>query len=163
MGSTWWLLLHGNSVHGTAICITPNRAAQLSADWRLYGPRPEGPAGGAISVPMVGRMVHSTVMGRSSTLCHATTLTPWLAGAQISAKKGTGVDDLLETVLLMAEVEQLAANPGAAARGTVIEAHLDRRQGAVAALLVANGTLRVGDVVQAGATFGKARSPFTPC
>lgn len=91
------------------------------------------------------------------------TLTPLLSWAQISAKKGTGVDDLLETVLLMAEVEQLAANPGAAARGTVIEAHLDRRQGAVAALLVANGTLRVGDVVQAGATFGRARSLVLSC
>ena len=88
-------------------------------------------------------------------------MTPHTAASrvQISAKKGTGVDELLETVLLMAEVEQLAANPAAAARGTVIEAHLDRRQGAVAALLVANGTLRAGDVVQAGATFGRARSP----
>ena len=113
--------------------------------------------------PWWGRWYTALLWRRSSTLCHAMTLTPWLSVAQISAKKGTGVDDLLETVLLMAEVEQLAANPGAAARGTVIEAHLDRRQGAVAALLVANGTLRVGDVVQAGATFGKARSPFTPC
>jgi translation elongation factor EF-4 len=78
--------------------------------------------------------------------------------AQISAKRGDGVDELLETVLLMAEVEQLTANPSRAARGTVIEAHLDRRQGAVAALLVANGTLRVGDVVQAGATFGRVRA-----
>jgi len=78
--------------------------------------------------------------------------------AQISAKRGDGVDELLETVLLMAEVEQLTANPSRSARGTVIEAHLDRRQGAVAALLVANGTLRVGDVVQAGATFGRVRA-----
>lgn len=76
---------------------------------------------------------------------------------QISAKKGDGVSDLLDTVLLMAEVEQLVANPARAARGSVIEAHLDRRQGAIAAVLVANGTLRVGDVVQAGATFGRVR------
>jgi hypothetical protein len=65
------------------------------------------------------------------------------------------VDDLLETVLLTAEVEELMANPARPARGTVIESHLDRRTGAVATVLVAVGTLRTGDIVQAGATFGK--------
>lgn len=78
--------------------------------------------------------------------------------AQISAKKGDGVDGLLETVLLMAEVEELVANPDRLARGTVIESHLDKRTGPVATVLVAAGTLRNGDVVQAGSTYGKVRA-----
>ncbi|EIE18948.1 initiation factor 2 [Coccomyxa subellipsoidea C-169] len=81
--------------------------------------------------------------------------TPMVA---ISAKKGDGVDGLLETVLLMAEVEELVANPDRLARGTVIESHLDKRTGPVATVLVAAGTLRNGDVVQAGSTYGKVRS-----
>ncbi|DBA68950.1 TPA: hypothetical protein ACH3X2_013126 [Trebouxia sp. C0005] len=76
----------------------------------------------------------------------------------ISAKKGTGVDDLLETVALVAEVEQLMSNPDRAAAGTVLEAHLDRRVGPIATLLVQTGTLRVGDVVVAGSAYGKVRS-----
>ncbi|CAK0786401.1 hypothetical protein CVIRNUC_009614 [Coccomyxa viridis] len=81
--------------------------------------------------------------------------TPMVA---ISAKKGDGVDDLLETVLLMAEVEELLANPDRPARGTIVESHLDKKTGAVATMLVAAGTLRQGDVVQAGAAFGKVRT-----
>ena len=65
------------------------------------------------------------------------------------------MDDLLETVLLMAEVEELLANPDRPARGTIVESHLDKKTGAVATMLVAAGTLRQGDVVQAGAAFGK--------
>lgn len=76
----------------------------------------------------------------------------------ISAKKGTGVDELLEMVLLVAEIEDLAANPMRAAQGTVLEASLDRRQGPVATLLVQNGTLRVGDAIAAGGTHGRVRS-----
>lgn len=74
---------------------------------------------------------------------------------QISAKKGTGVDELLEQILLVAEVEELVANPGRMAKGTVIEAHLDKKSGPVATLLVQAGTLRVGDIVTASATYGK--------
>jgi translation initiation factor IF-2 len=76
----------------------------------------------------------------------------------ISAKFGQGVDDLLETILLQAEVEELSANPDRAARGTVIEAHLDRRRGPVASLLVQAGTLRIGDMVVASASYGKVKS-----
>lgn len=76
----------------------------------------------------------------------------------ISAKHGQGVDNLLEQILLQAEVSELQANPNRAARGTVIEAHLDRRRGAVATLLVQAGTLRIGDMVVASATFGKVKS-----
>ena len=76
----------------------------------------------------------------------------WL---QISAKKGTGIDELLETVLLVAEVEQLTANPLRMARGTVVEAAMDRRKGPAATIIVSTGTLKVGDIVHAGATFGK--------
>lgn len=71
------------------------------------------------------------------------------------------MDDLLETVLLMAEVEELLANPDRPARGTIVESHLDKKTGAVATMLVAAGTLRQGDVVQAGAAFGKV-CPFLP-
>ncbi len=73
----------------------------------------------------------------------------------ISAKTGAGIDELLETVLLVAEVEDLVANPQKLAAGTVIEAHLDKKRGAVATLLVQGGTLRVGDPVCAGCSFGK--------
>lgn len=65
------------------------------------------------------------------------------------------MDDLLETILLQAEVEELSANPDRPARGTVIEAHLDRRRGPVASLLVQAGTLRIGDIVVASASHGK--------
>ena len=75
----------------------------------------------------------------------------------ISAKKGTGVDELLETVLLVAELEELQANPVRAAVGTVLEASLDRKTGPVATFLVQNGTLRVGDAVVAGDSYGKVR------
>jgi len=68
------------------------------------------------------------------------------------------VDTLLETVLLMAEVEELMANPDRPARGTIVESHLDKKTGAIATMLVAAGTLRQGDVVQAGASYGKVRS-----
>jgi translation initiation factor IF-2 len=76
----------------------------------------------------------------------------------ISAKQGTGVAGLLETVALVAELEQLCANPHRAAVGTVLEAHLDRRAGPAAAVLVAAGTLRPGDIVVAGAAYGRVRA-----
>ena len=84
-----------------------------------------------------------------------------LCFVQISAKKGTGIDSLLETLLLVAEVGELTANPDRQARGSVVEAHLDRRMGPVATLLVAAGTLRVGDVIHAGAVFGKVRLSYS--
>ena len=65
------------------------------------------------------------------------------------------MDDLLETVAIVAEVEQLMSNPTKPAAGTVLEAHLDRRIGAIATLLVQTGTLKIGDVVVAGAAYGK--------
>ena len=80
--------------------------------------------------------------------------------AQISAKKGTGVDELLETVALVAELEDLMSNPDKAAAGTVLEAHLDRRIGAISTLLVQTGTLRVGDVVVAGSAYGKVHTTY---
>ena len=76
----------------------------------------------------------------------------------ISAKKGQGVDSLLETVLLVAELEELQANPGRAARGTVLEASLDKQAGPVVTVLVQAGTLRVGDCLAAGAAHGKVRA-----
>ena len=81
---------------------------------------------------------------------------------QISAKKGNGVDELLETVALVAEVEQLMSNPDRAAAGTVLEAHLDRRVGPIATLLVQTGTLHVGDVVVSGSAYGKVGCFHTP-
>lgn len=76
----------------------------------------------------------------------------------VSAIKGENIDQLLEMILLVTEVEELVANPDRAARGTVIEAHLDKARGPVATLLVQNGTLRVGDVVVAGSVLGKVRA-----
>ena len=63
----------------------------------------------------------------------------------------------------MAEVEELVANPDRAARGTVIEAHLDRKRGPVATLLVQAGTLRVGDVITASATYGRVSADYGGC
>ncbi|MEO1401091.1 MAG: translation initiation factor IF-2 [Cyanobacteria bacterium J06635_1] len=76
----------------------------------------------------------------------------------VSAISGENLDLLLEMLLLQAEVEDLHANPDRLARGTVIEAHLDKARGPVATLLIQNGTLRVGDSIVAGAVFGKVRA-----
>ena len=76
----------------------------------------------------------------------------------VSAIKGENLDTLLEMILLVAEVEELNANPDRLARGTVIEAHLDKAKGPVATLLIQNGTLKVGDILVAGSVFGKVRA-----
>ncbi|WP_421656942.1 translation initiation factor IF-2 [Leptothermofonsia sp. ETS-13] len=76
----------------------------------------------------------------------------------VSALSGENLDTLLEMILLVAEVEDLYANPDRPAKGTVIEAHLDKAKGPVATLLIQNGTLRVGDVLVAGSSFGKVRA-----
>ncbi|WP_038216965.1 translation initiation factor IF-2 [Xenophilus azovorans] len=77
---------------------------------------------------------------------------------EVSAKTGKGIDDLLEQVLLQAEVLELKAPVDAAAKGLVIEAQLDKGRGPVATVLVQSGTLRVGDVVLAGSTSGRVRA-----
>ncbi|MDY0073558.1 MAG: translation initiation factor IF-2 [Thauera sp.] len=76
----------------------------------------------------------------------------------VSAKKGTGMDDLLEAVLLQAEVLELTAPVDAPAKGLIVEARLDKGRGPVASLLVQSGTLRKGDVVLVGATYGRVRA-----
>jgi translation initiation factor IF-2 len=76
----------------------------------------------------------------------------------VSALKGENLDTLLEMILLVAEVEDLYANPNRPAKGTIIEAHLDKAKGPVATLLVQNGTLRLGDVIVAGSVFGRVRA-----
>ena len=76
----------------------------------------------------------------------------------VSAKTGEGIEDLLEMVLLTAEVAELKANPNRRARGLVIEAELDKGKGPVATVLVQKGTLRVGDSIAAGAACGKVRA-----
>ncbi len=76
---------------------------------------------------------------------------------EISAKKGEGIDDLLENILLKAEMLELKANPSRYAIGTVLEANLDKGEGPKATLLVQNGTLNTGDFVVVGATYGKIR------
>ena len=75
----------------------------------------------------------------------------------ISAKTGMGLDDLLEMVILTAEVQELKANPNRRAKGVVIEARLDKNRGPVATLLVQNGTLNQGDIVIAGTSVGRVR------
>ena len=75
----------------------------------------------------------------------------------ISAKTGMGLDNLLEMVLLTAEMQELKANPNRAAKGTVIEARLDKNRGPIATLLVQNGTLKQGDIIIAGTSVGRVR------
>jgi translation initiation factor IF-2 len=76
----------------------------------------------------------------------------------VSAMKGENLDTLLEMIMLVSEVAELSANPDRVAKGTVIEAHLDKAKGAVATLLIQNGTLHVGDMLVAGSAFGKVRA-----
>ena len=76
----------------------------------------------------------------------------------VSAKKGQGIDDLLETILLQADVLELKANPDTFASGNIIEAKLDRGRGPVATLLVTRGTLHVGDTIVAGQSYGSVRA-----
>ncbi|MBU8786462.1 MULTISPECIES: translation initiation factor IF-2 [Bacillus] len=76
----------------------------------------------------------------------------------LSALSGEGIDELIEMILLVSEVEELKANPNRRAKGTVIEAELDKGKGSVATLLVQNGTLRVGDPIVVGNTFGRVRA-----
>ena len=76
----------------------------------------------------------------------------------ISAKQGDGIDSLLEMILLVSEVEEYKANPNRKAIGTVIEAQLDKGRGSVATLLVQNGTLKIGDPIVVGYTFGRVRA-----
>lgn len=77
---------------------------------------------------------------------------------RVSAKKKEGIDELLEMVLLVAEVKELKANPNRAAKGTVIEARLDKGRGPIATILVQNGTLNTGDTIVAGTAFGRVRA-----
>ena len=79
---------------------------------------------------------------------------------EISAKKGTGVAELLEKVLLEAEMLDLKANPNRKATGSVIEASLDKGRGYVATMLVSNGTLKMGDIVIAGTYYGRVKAIF---
>ena len=76
----------------------------------------------------------------------------------VSAKKRINLDTLLEMVLLQADVLELKANPDRAARGTIIEAELDKGRGPVATVLVQNGTLKIGDPIVAGTAFGRVRA-----
>ena len=76
----------------------------------------------------------------------------------VSAKTGMGIDELLEMVLLVADMKELKANPDRAAKGTVIEARLDKGRGPVASILVQNGTLKTGDIVVAGMAVGHVRA-----
>ena len=75
----------------------------------------------------------------------------------VSAKTGMGIDELLENILLVAEIAELKANPDRLAKGTVIEARLDKGRGPIATVLVQNGTLRTGDIIIAGTSVGRVR------
>ncbi len=76
----------------------------------------------------------------------------------VSAKARTGLDELMEMILLVADLQELKANPKRAAVGTIVEAELDKGRGPVATAIVQTGTLRVGDVIAVGATYGKVRA-----
>ncbi len=77
---------------------------------------------------------------------------------EVSAKKNIGINDLLEMILLVADMQELRANPNREARGVIIEAQLDKGRGPVATVLVQNGTLKIGDSIVAGKTHGKVRA-----
>ncbi len=77
---------------------------------------------------------------------------------KVSAKKNIGIENLLENLVLLAEVQELKANPNRAASGTVIEARLDKGRGPVATLLIQNGTLKQGDIIIAGTAVGRVRT-----
>ncbi len=77
---------------------------------------------------------------------------------EVSARTGAGIDDLLENILLVAEVQDLRANPNRKARGSIIEAKLDKNRGPVATVLVQNGTLKIGDTIVAGTAYGRVRA-----
>ena len=76
----------------------------------------------------------------------------------VSARQRTGIAELLETILLVAEVQELKANPNLPARGTIVEAQLDKGRGPVATVLISRGTLHIGDSIIAGMTYGKVRA-----
>ncbi|MBO5022044.1 MAG: translation initiation factor IF-2 [Clostridia bacterium] len=78
----------------------------------------------------------------------------------ISAKTGMGLDDLKQTILLVSEMQELKANPNTMATAVVIEAELDKNRGPVASIIVQNGTLKVGDSIMSGITYGKVRAMF---
>ena len=78
--------------------------------------------------------------------------------ALISAKEKTGIDDLLENLLLVAEIEELRANPNKPAEGVVIEAEMDKTKGPLATVLVQSGTLKMGDTIAVGTTWGRVRA-----
>ncbi len=78
----------------------------------------------------------------------------------ISARTGMGLDELKKMILLVAEMQELKANPNKIATGSVIEAELDKSRGAVATVLVQNGTLKIGDSIMSGITFGKVKAMF---
>src|SRR5579884_4349075 len=77
---------------------------------------------------------------------------------EVSALQGTGLEDLLEQIVLVAEIEELVASPEGRARGVVLEAELEVGRGPVASVVVQRGTLRVGDAVVAGAAWGKVKA-----
>jgi translation initiation factor IF-2 len=79
---------------------------------------------------------------------------------EISSKSGLGIPDLLEKVLLEADLLELKSNPNRRANGTIVEASLDKGRGYMATVLVQNGTLKIGDVILAGANFGRAKAMF---
>ena len=76
----------------------------------------------------------------------------------VSAVTGEGIDKLLEMILLVAEMNDLRANPNRKARGIIIEARLDKSRGPVATILIKNGTLNVGDMIVAGTAYGRVRA-----
>nr|ARO91366.1 initiation factor IF2 [Rhodochaete parvula]ASK39558.1 translation initiation factor 2 [Rhodochaete parvula] len=76
----------------------------------------------------------------------------------ISAHKRTNINELIENILLIAELENLQANPNRAAKGTIIESHLDKTKGPVANIIIQNGTLNIGDIIYSGKIFGKIRT-----
>ncbi|KAK3424650.1 hypothetical protein EUGRSUZ_F01432 [Eucalyptus grandis] len=150
---------------GVPIVIAINKIDKdgASPEWVMQEPSSVGlmPEDRGGDIPMV--QVHLFLwMGSVFSSCCASSwcLTVLCAILRISALKGENVDDLLETVMLVAELQELKANPHRNAKGTVIEAGLHKSKGSTATFIVQNGTLKRGDVVVCGGAFGKVRALF---
>src|SRR3712207_5524061 len=123
----------------------------------------------AAGVPMIVAINKMDVAGanpdrvRQELAQHDVLVEQWggnVPSVEVSAKNKTNIDGLLEIILLVAEIEELKANPNKPAVGTIVEANLDKSRGTVATVLIQNGTLRIDDIVVAGAAFGRIRSMF---
>ena len=145
------------------LIVLPTTASCLRPSSRSTTPRPPAYPSSSPSIRLISRAQSRPRAPGAHRVRHH----PEEWGGQnmfvnISAKQKIGIDDLLETVLLQADVLELKANPDTFASGNVLEAKLDKGRGSVATVLVTRGTLHVGDTLVAGLTYGRVRAMLDP-